>query len=69
MQHAGEDGALDGKLKTAVLQELAQYLGNAEPLPEPPKQQRPANARARYAARLHVGQHDGAIAMPHQRGG
>jgi hypothetical protein len=26
MQDAGEDGALDGKLKTAVLQELAQHL-------------------------------------------
>ena len=46
MQDAGEDSALDGELKTAVLQELAQDCGNAEPLPQPPEQQRPANARA-----------------------
>ena len=69
MQNAGKEGALDGKLKTAVLQQLAQDLGNAEPLPQPPEQQRPANARAGDAARLHIGQHNGAIAMPHQRAG
>src|SRR5215831_3382586 len=67
MQDTGEDGALDGELKTAALQELAHYLGNAEPLPEAPKQQRAANARAGDAARLHVGQDDGAIAMARQR--
>jgi hypothetical protein len=49
MQDAGEDSSLDGKLKTAVLQELAQHCGNAEPLPQPSKQQRPANAGARDA--------------------
>ena len=32
MQDAGEDGALDGKLKTAARDQLAQHLGNAEPL-------------------------------------
>jgi hypothetical protein len=31
VQDAGEDGALDGKLKTAAGEQLAQYLGNAEP--------------------------------------
>ena len=69
VQHTGKDGALDRKLKTAVLEQLVQHRGNAEPLPDPPEQQRPANARAGDAARLHVGQDDGAIAMPHQRGG
>jgi hypothetical protein len=27
----------DGKLKTAAREQLAQHLGNAEPLPEPPE--------------------------------
>ena len=67
MQNAGKDGALDSKLKAAVLEQLAQHCGDAEPLPDPPKQQRPANARAGDATSLHIGQDDGAIAMPHQR--
>jgi hypothetical protein len=46
MQDAGEDGALDGKLKTAAREQLAQHRGNAESLPEPPEQERPTNARA-----------------------
>jgi hypothetical protein len=66
MQDAGEDGALDGKLKTAVREQLAQHCGNAEPFPEPPKQQWPANAGAGDAARLHIRQDDRSIAMPHQ---
>jgi hypothetical protein len=70
MQDAGEDSALDGELKTAVLQELAQDCGNAEPLPQPSKQQRPAKMRVQaMPARLQIGHHNGAIAMPHQRGG
>ena len=47
VQHTGEDGALDSELETAALQECAQYPGNAEPLPDPPEQQRPTNARGR----------------------
>jgi hypothetical protein len=58
MQNVGEDGALDGKLKTAAREQLAQHLGNAEPLPKPPELERPANARAGDATRLHVGQDD-----------
>ena len=69
MQDAGEDGALGGKLKTAAREQLAQHLGNAEPLPEPPEQERPTNARAGDATRLHVGQDDRAVAMPYQRDG
>ena len=69
MQNAGKNGALDGELETAALQEFAQYPGNAEPLPDPPEQQRPTNAPAGNPARLHIGQDHGAIAMPHQRGG
>jgi hypothetical protein len=56
MQDAGKDGALDGKLKTAVCEQLAQHFGNAEPLPKPPEQQRPTNARAGDVTRLDVGQ-------------
>jgi hypothetical protein len=69
VQDAGEHGALDSKLKTAIGEQLAQHLGNAEPFPEPPKQQWPANAGAGNAARLHVGQNDRTIAMPRQRSG
>ena len=69
MQNAGKDGAPDRKLKTSALEQLLQYRGNAEPLPDAPEQQRPANARAGDAARLNVGNDDGALAMPHQRGG
>ena len=66
MQDAGEDGALDGKLKTAIREQLAQHFGNPEPFPEPPKQQWTASAGAGDAARLHVGQDNRTIAMPHQ---
>ena len=69
VQDAGENGALDSKLKPAVREQLAQHLGNAEPFPEPPKQPWPANPGASNAARLHVGQNDRTIAMPHQRSG
>src|SRR6516165_2163761 len=69
MQDAGENSALDSKLKSAIREQLAQHLGNAEPSPEPPKQQWPANAGAGDAARRHVGQDDRAIAMSRQRSG
>jgi hypothetical protein len=69
VQNAGKDGALDRKLKTAALEQLLQYRGNAESLPDAPEPQRPAKARAGDAASLHIGQDDGALAMPHQHGG
>jgi len=56
VQHAGEDGALDGKLKTAVGEQLAQHRSDAEPLPDPPEQQRPADPRAGNTAGFHIGQ-------------
>jgi hypothetical protein len=63
MQHAGEDGVLDGKRKTALREQLAQHFGNAELFPEPPKQQWPANPGGGDAARLHIRQDDRTIAM------
>jgi hypothetical protein len=69
VQDTGKNRALDRKLKAAVLEQLIEYRGNAEPFPDPPEQQRSANARAGDAPGLDVGQDDGTIAMPRQRGG
>ena len=42
-----EDGALHRKFEGAVLQQIAQNIGDAEPIPYFVKQQRPANALCR----------------------
>ena len=43
MQRGDEDGALDRKLEGALLEQVAQDVGDAEPLPDPAEQQRPAD--------------------------
>ena len=47
MQGGNEDGALHRKFEGAVLQQIAQNIGDAEPIPYFVKQQRPANALCR----------------------
>src|SRR5450830_1620198 len=44
VQSANEDSALDRKLERAVLQQLTEHVGDAEPFPYPAEQQRSANS-------------------------
>ena len=44
MQRGDEHGALDRKLERALLQQMGQDIGDAEPLPDPAEQHRPTIA-------------------------
>jgi hypothetical protein len=47
MQRGDERRPLDRKLERALLQQVGQDVGDAEPLPNPAEQQRPADSLAR----------------------
>jgi hypothetical protein len=40
VQDADEDRALDRKLETAIREQVPQHIGDREPLPQPPEEQR-----------------------------
>ena len=51
MQRGDEHGALDRKLERALLQQMGQDVGDAEPLPDPAEQHRPTDPLRRNRQR------------------
>ena len=68
VQDADEDRTLDGELEAAPIQQIGHHLAQFQPLPEPPEQQRPADAGARQSAGFHVVEHHRPLGMTRQRG-
>src|SRR4051812_12581685 len=66
VQHGGEDGALDRKLEPALSKQLLDHGPAAGLLPQPPEQQRGADARAgkpRGIAGLELREHHGPLGV------
>ena len=63
MQDADEDGAFDGKIELAPLQEVAEEHVDAQAPPQPLEQERTADAYARQQTGFHVRQDAGASGM------
>src|SRR4051812_19696207 len=66
VQHGGEDGALDRKLEPALSKQLLDHGPAAGLLPQPPEQQRGADARAgkpRRIAGLKLREHHGPLGV------
>ena len=68
VQDAHEDRPLDCEREAAAIQQLVHHLAQPQPLPQPPEQQRPANADAGEFSGLHVAQHHRPFGMARQRG-
>ena len=67
MQDARKDRPLDRKRETAARQQIVYDIVQAQPLPQPPEQQRPADADAVETPRLHVRQHHRPLGMARKR--
>ncbi|MHC2794066.1 hypothetical protein ACVINZ_003078 [Mesorhizobium jarvisii] len=68
MQRANEHRPFHRKAELAPFQHLFQHIANPEPLPQPPEQQRTANAARGNPPRVNVGQDEAAFAMARNRG-
>jgi len=68
VQDARKDRPLDRKRETAARQQIVYDIVQAQPLPQPPEQQRPADADAVETPRLHVRQHHRPLGMARKRG-
>jgi hypothetical protein len=68
VQDADEDGALDREVEAAVAHQIGQDLGNPQPLPQPPEQQRPADPHTGKAPGLHLGKDHRPLAVARERG-
>ena len=68
MQHADEHRPLECELEAAAIQEIVHHLAQPQLLPQPPEQQRSADADTGKTPRLDVGKHHRPLGMACQRG-
>ena len=68
VQDADEHRPLQRKLEAAAIQQIVHHLAQLQPLPEPPEQQRSADAGARQSAGFHVVEHHRPLGMTRQGG-
>jgi hypothetical protein len=59
VQDTDEDGPLDCEREAPATEQIRQDIGDPEPLPQPPEEERPPDAGASNSAGLHLGENHG----------